>query len=181
MHPVPPYAASVWLIVLLCATSSAASGAAASGAPQDAAVVRSLTACRKLAGDAARLACYDRAADDFMRAEVKGEVIVVDREQVRAVRRQAFGFHLPSLDLLPHVGGEAPVDRVTFQLASAGRTADGKWAMTTSDGAQWVQTDSDELFDPPHAGSQLTVRSGALGSFFCKVDGQLAVRCQRRR
>ncbi|MBE7219415.1 MAG: hypothetical protein INR64_13150, partial [Caulobacteraceae bacterium] len=130
---------------------------------------------------AARLACYDGAADALAKAQAAGDVVVVDRAQVREVRRQAFGFHLPSLDLLPRAPKEAPLQQVDFVLASAGRTSEGKWAMVAEDGARWVQTDSEDIDNPPHAGSRLLVRAGALGGFFCKVDNQIAVRCRRQQ
>ena len=59
--------------------------------PGRAAVVQSLTDCRKIPAADARLACYDKAADAFDQAQAQGQVVVVDREQVRTVRRQAFG------------------------------------------------------------------------------------------
>jgi hypothetical protein len=149
-------------------------------APPQAEIVRELTACRATTDDAQRLACYDKAAGALSAAQEKGEVVVVDRQQLQAVRRQAFGLHLPTLDLLPHARAEAPLDRVSLTLRSAGRSADGKWVMVTDEGAQWLQTDSEDVLNPPHAGSQLAVRSGVLGSFFCKVDGQSAFRCRRQ-
>ena len=161
-------------MLLLCAA------AAPRPAPPQAEVVRELALCRATTDDTQRLACYDRAMGALTTAQEKGDVVVVDRQQLQAVRRQAFGFHLPTLDLLPRARAEAPVDRVTLTLRSAGRSGDGKWVMLTDEGAQWLQTDSEELLNPPHAGSQLAVRSGVLGSFFCKVDGQSAFRCRRQ-
>ena len=154
--------------------------AAPRSAPPQAEVVKELTACRATTDDAQRLACYDRTAGALTAAQEKGEVVVVDRQQLQAVRRQAFGFHLPTLDLLPHARAEAPIDRVTLTVRSAGLGGAGKWVLVAEDGAQWVQTDDLELLDPPHAGSQLAVRSGVMGSFFCKVDGQSAFRCRRQ-
>jgi hypothetical protein len=108
-------------------------------------------------------------------------VAVVDREQIRTVRRQAFGFRLPSLDMFAFRRGpnEESLDRITAELSGAHLNREGKWVMTTTENGSWVQTDSNELFSEPRHGSRLDVSKGVLGSFFCKVDRQPAIRCQR--
>ena len=145
---------------------------------QGAEVVKAIGRCRALADGGQRLACYDRTAGALVEAQTAGDVVVVDRAQIKAVRRQAFGLRLPSIDLLPHTRGDAPLDHLDFKVAAASLGGSG-WVLSTDEGSQWVQTDGQELAEPPHAGSRLAVRSGALGSFFCKVDGQSAVRCRR--
>lgn len=162
---------------------AAPAGAASAPKRARAEALSALAACRTEADAAQRLACYDKAAGALDEAESHGQIAVVDREQVRAVKRQAFGFSLPSLALLGggKVGVDDPVDRLTAKLDHANRTAEGRWIMATDEGAAWEQTDGEEIVSPPHAGSQLAVRKGALGGFFCNVDGQRAVRCTRRR
>ena len=74
--------------------------------------MQQLLDCRKLADSAARLACYDKAAATMDQAEAKGDIVVVDREQARKVRRQAFGFTLPSITLFER--GEKPEEISTM-------------------------------------------------------------------
>lgn len=171
--------------VLAIVTLSTAGGdAAAAGLKTPRAEgLRALAACRAETDATRRLACYDQAAGALDEAESRGQIAVVDREQVRAVKRQAFGFSLPSLALLGggKSGMDEPVDKLVVKLDHAGRSAEGRWVMATDEGAAWIQTDDEEMFAPPHAGSQLAIRKGALGSYFCNVDGQRAVRCMRRR
>ena len=170
------------LLALILGLAAAPVSALAAAPPGgDAAVVRALGACREQRDDAQRLACYDRAAGAFEDARAKGDVVVVDREQVRAVRRQAFGFRLPTLDVFPRGRAEAPLTQIATTLTAVGRNGAGKWVMTDADGATWVQTDSEELGRAPHDGSRFAVRAGSLGSFFCKVDGQPQIRCDRSR
>ena len=146
-----------------------------------AAVVQSLSDCRKISEDAARLACYDKAAGALDQAESQGQVVVIDREQAKAVRRQAFGFNLPSLNLFSRgaVKTDEGFDHLNLDLASAHHSSEGKWVFVATDGAVWRQTDNEEIAEDPHQGSKLFVHNGALGSFFCKVDGQPQVRCER--
>ena len=176
-------------ILALAALTALAATPAPAAAPKleakRAAALESLTTCRKETVDAQRLACFDKAVGALDEAEAKGQVVVIDREQVREVKRQAFGFSLPALSFFSARGGggsEEKIDRVTYTLDHAGRTAAGLWTLTTTDGPVWVQTDSsDELRADPHKGSTLTVRHAALSSFFCNVDGQRAIRCNRQR
>ena len=149
-----------------------------------AAVLEALASCRRETDGAQRLACYDRAAATLDEAEAKGQVVVLDREQVRSVRRQAFGLELPAFSIFRGRGGPAEehVDRITYTLASGGRLPDGKAVFVTSEeGTTWVQTDDEPVDRPAHKGSQLAVRRAALGSYFCNLDGQRAVRCMRQR
>ncbi len=174
---------TVPLVLLALALAAPASAATPKGEAKRAAVLDALAACRKETADAQRLACFDKAAGALDEAEAKGQVVVVDREQVREVKRQAFGFELPGLSLFGARGqAEERVDRVTYTLDHAGRTAGGLWVFATTEGPAWVQTDaSEELHAEPHKGSTLAVRHAALSSYFCNVDGQRALRCNRQR
>ncbi|MCA3730326.1 MAG: hypothetical protein INF03_12320, partial [Phenylobacterium sp.] len=61
-----------------------------------------LLSCRSVRADADRLACFDRASASLAEAEAGGALVVMDRAKVEAVRRQAFGFSIPSIaDLMP--------------------------------------------------------------------------------
>lgn len=143
------------------------------------AVAQAISDCRKVAESTARLDCYDKAADAFEQAQAAGQVVVMDRAQVREVKQQAFGFNMPSLTLFTRGPKEEKVDKITVTLASAHQDPTGKWVMTTDANAVWRQIDTDQLYNPPHAGSVVAIRRAMLGSFFCNVDGQSAIRCTR--
>ncbi|MDO8408785.1 MAG: hypothetical protein Q7S93_01800 [Phenylobacterium sp.] len=147
--------------------------------PGRAAVLQSLLDCRSLSEDSARLACYDQAAGAMDQAEAQGDIVVVDREQARNVRRQAFGFSLPSLALFER--GEAPddIDNVTGVAKRAYQAASGKWVIELEDGAVWQQTDTEKLVRRPRPGTKVEIRKASMGSFFMNLDGQRAVRAQR--
>ncbi len=146
-----------------------------------AAVIQAVSDCRKITEDAARLACYDKAAGALDQAETQGQVVVIDREQAKAVRRQAFGFSMPSLSIFSRgtTKTDEGVDHLTLDIESAHRTSDGRWVFVAANGAVWRQTEDAEIFNDPHKGSVLLVKSGLLGGFFCKIDGQPQVRCER--
>ncbi len=147
--------------------------------PARAAVVQEVLDCRKLTDAAQRLACYDKAVDGMAQAEEKGDLVTVDREQRRAVRKQAFGLSLPSLAIFDR--GEKPeeVNKITATVASATKGPAGWWTIKLDDGAVWKQIADGDLLRDPHAGSTVTIRKASLGSYFMNVDGQQAIRVHR--
>jgi len=167
------------LAVLLIGTFVASAAAAQPKAEGRAALVQTLSDCRKLTDDSARLACYDSAAAALESAEAKGDIVVVDREQARTVRRQAFGFQLPSLSMFERGEEKETVDNVSAKIASARQDGSGKWILRLEDGAVWQQVDVQELSLYPKPGQAVTIRKASLGSFMASVEGRRAFRVRR--
>jgi hypothetical protein len=142
-------------------------------------VLQGVVDCRKLTADAERLACYDRTTAVLDEAEKKGDVVVVDKAQVREVRRQAFGFSLPSLTLFNRESKDETLEQLEAVIDTVSENGMGRFVITTTEGATWVQTDGD-LSMPPKKGQPLTLKTGMMGSYFCKVNHQPAVRCKRQ-
>lgn len=176
---------STFLVLLALAGSSLSnSPVMAAKKPSEqtrAAVVQSLSDCRKLTDDAFRLACYDKAAALLDEAEQQGQVVVLDREQVKTARRQTFGLSLPAFTLFNHGSKEDRIDNITLTIDRVAQTQDGKWIMSDADGVTWAQIDAEYLESAPHKGSILKIRAAAIGSYLCNIDGQRAIRCQRQR
>lgn len=168
------------LAVLATALAAQAAPPAPPGlADRRAGALEALSACRPLTDPAARLACYDAAAGRLDEAEKTGEIVVVDRRQAQEVRRQAFGFALPSLALFDKADGAQKIDRVESTLAEARRSADGKWILKLQDGAVWRQTDPEGPARTPRVGMTVTVRAASMGSYLVSVDGQAGFRAKR--
>jgi hypothetical protein len=169
--------AAAGLALMFAAT--AAHAAPSVKAPSRAAVLQGLLDCRGKTDSAERLACYDAAASAMDQAEAKGDIVVVDREQARAVRKQAFGFTLPSLTMFER--GEKPeeIDHVTAVIASARAAPDGKWVLRLEDGAVWRQIDGDPPHRDPKAGMKAEIKSASMGSYLISVDGQRSFRAHR--
>jgi hypothetical protein len=191
--------AKAWPLLTALAMAGAAAGAGLAAQPDakvQAKVLQDLQACPKIAEDAKRLACYDTAARALIQAETEGEVVVVDRAQVREVRRQSFGFQIPSLNIFSRGGDDKPstpkaaarakeeeedANRAVVTLAGAVRGPDGKILLTTSEGAVWAQTDALPVDRLPAAGAQVIIVKGRIGGFFCDVTRYQSVRCERRK
>lgn len=146
--------------------------------------VQKLIDCRAMTDNGARLACFDATVAALDVAEAKGEIVVVEKEQVKAVRRQAFGFTLPSLNIFDRDDKSErteALERITAKLVRASRNGAGKWVMELEDGAVWIQTDSESLPRGAKAGSTVEIRKASMGSFFINVDRQRAIRASRAK
>ena len=174
---------SVLLMVALSLAPAAALAAQAPKLPDRAGLVKALSDCRAITDPTERLACYDKAAAALDEAQTKGDVVVVDRQQVREVKRQAFGFKLDALSIFNNKGGatkeEAGDEAITATAKSAYRNANGKLVVTLDTGAVWRQIDDETLSRDPHEGSQIRIRRATLGSFMMNVDGQPGIRVHR--
>jgi hypothetical protein len=139
-----------------------------------------LVACRSITAADARLACYDAATSALDSAEREGQVVVVDRAQVSAARRQLFGFDLPSISLFDRDPTPERIDSVETTLSRASIVGDGKWTFVLADGGTWRQIDSEPVHFRNTAGQAVRVRRAALGSYMLTVGGSRAVRVRRQ-
>jgi hypothetical protein len=168
-------------ILLVAAVAAPPVLAADPPAPARAAQLQQLLDCRKLADPTQRLACFDSAAGALDQAEAKGDVVVVDREQARKVRRQAFGFTLPSMSLFSR--GEKPEEITAADgvIASARKLNTGKWEVTLEDGARWMQVDLTDIPLDPKPGQKVRIKAAAMGSYVMSVNNQREVKVHREQ
>ena len=154
-----------------------AAAAKPQSAPTNAPVVQAVVDCRQIEDSAQRLACYDRAVAALTNAQQSGDLVTLDRKQRQAVRKQAFGFTLPTLSMFDT--GEKEADRVDETLDSAHQVGEGRWVFQMQDGAVWRQIDDEFLSREPHPGSAIVIKRAMLGSYMLSVDGQPGVRVHR--
>ena len=143
------------------------------------AMLQKLIDCRKLTDEAARLACYDQATVALDQAEAKGDIVVVDREQARKVRRQAFGFSVPSITLFERGESQEELENTTGVVDVARVNGASKWVIKLQDGAVWTQVDSNEMFRDPKPGMNVKIRQATMGSFLMTIDNMRAFRARR--
>ena len=142
--------------------------------------LQALTECRKVTEPTARLACYDKAAAALDEAEAKGDVVVVNREQARQVRRQAFGFTMPSITLFERGEKAEEVAATESTIAEAKRLNTGRWQIRLADnGGLWVQIDATEIPLDPKVGDRVKIRKASLGSYQMTIANQREVKVHR--
>ncbi len=149
----------------------AVGGVAAERPADRAQVFKSLVDCRAVTDSAARLACYDEAAAEIDKAEAGGDIVVVDRRQARAARRQAFGFNLPTLSIFDKAATREELNVIDAKVALAGHGADGRWVITMEDGAVWREIGDQEPNLDARPGKTARISRGSMGSYFVKIDG----------
>jgi hypothetical protein len=169
-------------VIAAVAAAVAAPALAAPPAPsaaQRAAQLQALTDCRKITDPAQRLACYDTAAAALDEAEAKGDVVVVNREQARKVRKQAFGFSLPALTLFERGEKTEDVGSTDGTITEAKKLVDGHWRITLDEGGTWVQIDLTEIPIDPKPGQKVKIHRAAMGSYLMAVGNQREVKVRR--
>jgi hypothetical protein len=143
--------------------------------------LRALDACRAIADNSRRLACFDSAAANLVNATKAGELNVVDRGQLRQARRSLFGFSMPKL---PFFAGDrsAEDDQPTLEtkVTSVRAIENGRYRIKIAEGeATWETTESFLNFTPPRVGDPVSIKRGPLGSYFLRFGGQRGVRGRR--
>ena len=139
-------------------------------------VYQAVLDCRSVSDAAQRLACYDKSVGAMSDAAGRKDVVVIDRESIRATKRGLFGVSLPNIKIF---GGndDVEVNQIESTIASAPASRDGMSVFILSDGSRWKQTDG--RFTYPKAGQKILVKRAALGSFMANVNGQPGVRVMR--
>ena len=144
------------------------------------AVLSRVVQCRAIAAEAERLACYDREVATLDQAQASGELLAMDRGQVRRTRRSLFGLTVPNLGIFGDDNqDEEEASRIETTIRSATQNANGKWIIELADGARWLQIDSMNLNIRPRPGQAIRIRRAAMGSYLANVNNQTAIRMRR--
>jgi len=175
----PAFAASALIALATAAIVTPAMAKAPADVDRPAAL-KAVVDCRAVSDPNARLACYDDAVGKLDTAESTGQVVVIDREAAKKVKRQAFGFSIPSINLFSKGEKEEEIDRLSDTIKSARERPDHKWVFELQGGGVWRQIDTAQFSVDPRAGDTVEIGRAALGSYMLKVGGrQPAVRVHR--
>ena len=161
-------------------TLAASAGQAAPQTPQRPEMLERLAACRVVADNSARLACYDGAAAALDQAQQQGDLVVIDRAGVNETRRQLFGFDVPTLPRLFGDTTSPEIESIETTLQSASQAGEARWVFRLADGSVWRQIDSDPVRFQNRSGQDVRVRKASLGSFMLTVGSSRAVRVRRQ-
>jgi hypothetical protein len=136
-----------------------------------------------------------RAITDFdLRGKCWDALDQQKQEDTQVEKKKNFGFgaglRAPSISsLLPKKEDRVREERaktedvrdLTLTVASIDQTPIGRILVTSTDGAVWEQTDSDEVRSTPAPGDTVQVTKGMMGGYMCQVSRWQSVRCQRDR
>lgn len=143
--------------------------------------VADMIACRVIVDNAARLACFDKAAAATSVAQSSGELLVLDRKKVVANKRAQFGLTQPTAEIL---GGGADKATEVKQLDTTIRiakpaTSTGRWNMQLADGSVWQTIDPVPF--PPETGASIIVRQATLGGYRATIAKGRSILVKRLR
>lgn len=139
-------------------------------------LIGTVTRCREIEADAARLACFDAAAT---RLAAAGEVAVVSRQDVEQNQRRLFGFNVSALNPFENSDRPDNLQSISATMASARSLGRGEWLITLDDGSVWRKTDGAEVLFSTTRQNPVTVRRAALGSYMMKVANDPPFRVRR--
>ena len=164
--------------------------------PSNPGVLNQVYACRDIADETQRLACYDGAVGRLQEAQTTGNLVAVDRGQAQEMDREAFGFQLPSLSRIfgggSSGGGSSNqsaattprferIDEIRMEIASVVHRRNRPSTFTMTNGQVWVQID-DEVARNVREGGGVTVRRASFDSYLMSVDaGGPAIRIRRQQ
>jgi len=163
---------ALWLGI---AAAAAAQVPPASFGPDGSQLVRAVQNCQSVKDNAARLACYDRAAGALVSATTRGEVAIVDRNQVRQVRRSLFGFSVPRLPFFSGSTNREADEEPKLILSTLGSfrpIGNGFFRFTLAEPeSTWESTEASSVYEP-RSGSKVTIKRGVMSSYFAEIDGR---------
>lgn len=152
--------------------------APATAADDQPAAVKALDACRAIADNAQRLACYDQAAGSLLQSVERKETVVLDKQAVTKTKRSLFGFSLPRL---PFFGNDKDEKEEFTQIEEPMKTVRsiglGRFRFTLDDGATWETTEGINAFPKP--GQKVLIKKGLMGSYFIRFEGNRSVKGMR--
>ena len=125
-----------------------------------------------------RLACFDREVATMDAAQSSGELVAMDRQQVRRTRRSLFGMRCPISAYSATTMMTRRPRRLERTVRSATQNANGKWIITIEDGARWLEIEPRPQF--PAARGPADPHPPRLARLlFLNVNNQTAIRMRR--
>lgn len=137
-----------------------------------------LEACRAIADNGQRLACFDSTSANLSAAVDSKQIVVIEEKEVQKTKRSLFGFRLPDLSIFGGNDNDSEEDKtLTTTIKSVGRAEGGRWNIGIPEGAVWQTTES--MMINPAVGDAVEIKSGVMGGYFLKVRNKRAVRAKR--
>jgi hypothetical protein len=144
-------------------------------------------ACADKSDPNERLACFDATVAAIRTKEAKSEIVTFDKQRVEKVRREAFGFYLPSLPRLGFPALSTPeatkgpskessstnadIEEQVF-VVTAYRQVGGNIILTLENGQIWQLSEADTFNAPSGTPFNVKIRTAALGSFILTIEGR---------
>jgi hypothetical protein len=170
-----------YLFIAILAVSGLPGAAAAQKKPAEVPVppvFNRVVACSAIADSAQRLACYDKEVPAMATAQRSGDLVAMDKAQVRKTRRSLFGLALPDLGIFGDDSDDA-VASIETKIKSLRTDPRGRYIFDLVEGGRWEALESRTFIVDPAPGQTIKIRRAALGSYLANVNNQIAIRVRR--
>lgn len=139
-------------------------------------LTKRLEACVSERDDARRLACYDREVAQLVPAARKQAAMTDTAAPANAAASAEDSFGVYGSDVARKRNAEdsrtgTELKRLTATVTAISQRPRGELLVTLDNGQVWLQKQSQSYF-PIRIGDEVTITSGALGSFHLAVSGR---------
>lgn len=141
-----------------------------------------LYTCADITNSANRLSCFDRIVASLQIKEEKKEIVAIDANIAKQIKRESFGFNIPSLPKLglPKIGSSEKIDSVALKVDNVRHTG-RKYVFTFENGQIWEEVGG-HINYIPKGELTATIRPKSMGSFMLSLHkGKTTVRGLRIR
>ncbi|MGB3471512.1 MAG: hypothetical protein WBA51_11880, partial [Erythrobacter sp.] len=115
-------------------------------------IIGKLENCTSIADNTERLACFDREVGALVGASGKGEVKVVQTDDITDARRRLFGFSLPNIGLFGD-SDEEEVKDLRSTVTKVRKVSNNEWHFWIEEGnAKWRVKSTSIRFRAPEVG-----------------------------
>jgi hypothetical protein len=173
------------LSALVFTVAAAAAGLASAQPASTASPLSPIYACAEKTIPAERLACFDTAVAQVKAAEARSEIVTMDQPRVAAVRREAFGFRIPSFARFGLGGAGAAagasasapkpaddqIDEQDFAVARVGQ-AGSRVSLVLTNGNVWNLVEDERFNAPRQTPFNVRIKSASMGSYILSVEGR---------
>jgi len=133
--------------------------------------------CAAIKSSEDRLACFDQMVASLQVKEEKKEIVAIDAEVAKTIKKEAFGFNLPSLPklALPKLGADKEIDEVSLEVKAVQPYSD-KYIIRMKNGQVW-RVVSGRVRKIPKGDLTATIKPAALGSYRLNLtNGRTTIR-----
>ncbi|WP_116968884.1 hypothetical protein [Blastomonas sp. UPD001] len=167
-----------FVIAALLSTPVAAQERKKSPPPPSPELFEALEACRAIADNVQRLACFDGTSAKLSAAVDAKQIVVIEEKEVKKTKRSLFGFRLPDLSIFGGNDNDSEEDKtLVTTIKSLGRAEGGRWNIGIPEGAVWQTTEA--MTFNPKVGDAVEIKTGVMGGYFLRVGKKRAVRAKR--
>jgi hypothetical protein len=172
---------SFWRIVAPVAFGLTAASAGAQETATPPPALEALARCRAIQADPERLACYDRESTALAGSIERGDVKVLEKSQIKTIRRSLFGFLAPKADVLGDSKGEDAEtwNTLSAEIGAVSGLPNGRYRIVLDDGAVWQTTENPQRMREPRSGDKIEIERAALGSYWLRINGRHGVKGRR--